>query len=135
MCLRFIFLRGCTSPTSILMFEESYLEGGYEKRGVYLPGDGVPACVAVLIAGRGSPTPPAVPWWGGRGRGVWLREVVLVVRGCRAVTLCRGEGLRGTQGRGCRVRPRSGGWRGQTTKEIVCFFNGFGPGAQLGRER
>lgn len=52
------------------MFEELYLEGRYQKRGVCLPGARVPVGVAVLIVGKGSPSPPAVPWWGGRGGGL-----------------------------------------------------------------
>lgn len=32
-----------------------------------MPGAGVPACMAVPIAGKGSLNPPAVPRWGGRG--------------------------------------------------------------------
>lgn len=36
-CVSGLFLRGCNSPASILMFEELYLEGGYQKEGCICP--------------------------------------------------------------------------------------------------
>lgn len=54
MCLGFI-LTGIF--TSILIFEELYLEGGYQKEEVYLPAAGVPTGMAVLISGKGSLKP------------------------------------------------------------------------------
>jgi len=69
------------------------LPKSYQKEGCLCPEQGVPAFKVVMVVGKGSPSPLAVPRWGSGG-GFCVREMVLVVRGCRALTLCLEAGLR-----------------------------------------
>lgn len=91
-----------------------------------MPGAGVPTGMAVLISGKGSPRPPGhaeggqfrVWWWGAAVPWCCALEQGHTDPGDRAAGYGPTQGL-----------------LTQTTKEIVCFFNGFGLRAQLGRER
>lgn len=90
---------------SILMFEELYLEDGYPKEGCICPK------VGSLPAWQ-SPNSPAMLWWGSRA-GVWVRGMVLMVRGCRALAPCLGS-----QGQGCRIWPSSGAGEAKQQKKL-----------------